>query len=81
MYGFQNVTPHFANDDAAKSIDKILEVITGAVAEGLTERQGDKDKNKAATDKKAAAPKAEAAPKVEAAPKADAAPKATEEAK
>ncbi|MBL4709429.1 MAG: 30S ribosomal protein S2 [Flavobacteriales bacterium] len=57
-----------ANDDAAKSIDKILEIITGAVAEGLSERQGDKDKNKAAADKAAA-------------PKAEVAPKATEEAK
>jgi small subunit ribosomal protein S2 len=45
------------NDDAAKSIDKILEIMTGAVAEGLTERQGEKDKNKAAADKKAAAKK------------------------
>ena len=42
------------NDDAAKSIDKILEIMTGAVAEGLSERQTDKDKNKAAADKKAA---------------------------
>lgn len=40
-----------ANDDAAKSIDKILEVITGAVAEGLSERQGEKDKNKASAEK------------------------------
>lgn len=44
-----------ANDDAAKSIDKILEVITGAVAEGLKERQGEKEKNKAAAEKNKAA--------------------------
>ena len=44
-----------ANDDAAKSIDKILEVMTGAVAAGLSERQTDKDKNKAAAEKKTAA--------------------------
>lgn len=44
-----------ANDDASKSIDKILEVITGAVAEGLTERQGERDKNKAAAEKNKAA--------------------------
>ena len=44
-----------ANDDAAKSIDKILEIITAAVAEGLAERQGEKEKNKAAADKKAKA--------------------------
>ncbi len=51
-----------ANDDASKSIDKVLEIITGAIAEGLTERQGEKDKNKAAADKKASpAPKAEEA--------------------
>lgn len=40
-----------ANDDASKSIDKLLEEVTAAVAEGLTERQGEKDKNKAAADK------------------------------
>ena len=32
-----------ANDDAAKSIDKILEIITTAVSEGLEERKNDKD--------------------------------------
>ncbi|KAA3646014.1 MAG: 30S ribosomal protein S2 [Bacteroidetes bacterium] len=37
-----------ANDDAAKSIDKILEIITTAVSEGLEERKNDKEKNKAA---------------------------------
>ena len=55
-----------ANDDAAKSIDKILQVVTEAVAEGLTERQGERDKNKAAAEKANAAEekeeKAEAAP-------------------
>jgi small subunit ribosomal protein S2 len=40
-----------ANDDASKSIDKLLEIITGAVAEGLAERQGEKEKNKAAVEK------------------------------
>lgn len=40
-----------ANDDASKSIDKILEIMTNAVAEGLTERQGERDKNKAAAEK------------------------------
>ena len=49
-----------ANDDAAKSIDKILEVVTGAVSEGLNERQAEKEKNKAAADKNKAAKKAEA---------------------
>ena len=49
------------NDDAAKSIDKILEIMTGDVAEGLSERQTDKDKNKAAADKQAAKKEAESA--------------------
>ncbi len=43
-----------ANDDAAKSINKILEVITSAVTAGLEERTVEKDKNKAAADKAAA---------------------------
>ncbi|MCB0820560.1 MAG: 30S ribosomal protein S2 [Bacteroidetes bacterium] len=34
-----------ANDDAAKSISLILEVVTGAIAEGLSERKHDKEKN------------------------------------
>lgn len=34
-----------ANDDAAKSIALILEVVTGAIAEGLSERKHDKEKN------------------------------------
>lgn len=62
-----------ANDDAAKSIDKVLEIMTGAVAEGLNERQGEKDKNKAAADKKEASKKVEAVAKEEA-PKKEAAP-------
>ncbi len=33
-----------ANDDAAKSISLILEVVTGAISEGLSERKMDKDK-------------------------------------
>ncbi len=40
-----------ANDDAAKSIDKILEVVTGAVSEGLEERKTEREKNKAASAK------------------------------
>lgn len=40
-----------ANDDAAASIDKLLEIITNEVKEGLAERQVEKDKNKAAKDK------------------------------
>jgi small subunit ribosomal protein S2 len=51
-----------ANDDASKSIDKVLTHVTNAIAEGLTDRKADKDKGK-----EAKAPKKEAAPKVEAA--------------
>jgi small subunit ribosomal protein S2 len=32
-----------ANDDASKSIDKILSLVTGAVVEGLADRKSDKD--------------------------------------
>ncbi len=32
-----------ANDDASKSIDKILSLVTGAVIEGLSDRKSDKD--------------------------------------
>jgi len=34
-----------ANDDAAKAISLILDVVTGAVQEGLSERKQEKDKN------------------------------------
>lgn len=63
-----------ANDDAAQSIDKILEHVTNAVKEGLDERNQEKAKNKAAADKaKAEADKAKAekAEKVEKAEKAE----------
>ena len=32
-----------SNDDASKSIDKILDLVTGAVAEGLQERKNEKE--------------------------------------
>ena len=35
-----------ANDDASKSIDKVLSYITDAINEGLTERKADKEKTK-----------------------------------
>lgn len=50
-----------ANDDATKSIALIMDVVTAAVAEGLSERKTDKDKQKQVKAKKA-----EAAEKVEA---------------
>lgn len=78
-----------ANDDASKSIDKILGIVTEAVSEGLTSRQSEKD---AANKGQEEAPAAEAAPEAPAAeavveaPAAEAAPEApaaesTEEAK
>ncbi len=64
-----------ANDDATKSIDKIMELVTAEVAKGLAERKEGKDQAKAeAATKEAAATKAAAekpAEKVEA-PKEDA---------
>ncbi|PHS10549.1 MAG: 30S ribosomal protein S2 [Kordia sp.] len=52
-----------ANDDASKSIDKILSHVTASVAEGLSDRKAEKDSKKAEDTKeveKAEAPKAEA---------------------
>jgi len=59
-----------SNDDASKSIDRIISSVTGAIVEGLAERKAGKDAEAAP---KAEAPKAEA-PKQEEAPKAEAAP-------
>jgi small subunit ribosomal protein S2 len=53
-----------ANDDASKSIDKVLSFVINSVAEGLSERKADKEKVK--VTKEVEAPKTEAAtPKVE----------------
>jgi small subunit ribosomal protein S2 len=46
-----------ANDDASKSIDKVLGYVTGAIAEGLSDRKADKEKAKVAKE----APKKEEA--------------------
>ena len=73
-----------SNDDASKSIDKILGLVTGALAEGLQERKSEKEGTAAsdAKDMEAAAKKTEAADTaVESAPKAEAAPEAPVEAK
>jgi small subunit ribosomal protein S2 len=59
-----------ANDDASKSIDKILTYVTSAIAEGLAERKAEKD---AAASSKEDAPKAKKAEKD--APKAEKAKK------
>ncbi len=62
-----------ANDDASKSIDKVMTYVSDAIIEGLSERKASKDapKKDAPAKAEAAAPaKTEAAP----APKAEAAP-------
>jgi small subunit ribosomal protein S2 len=64
-----------SNDDASKSIEKIVSRVSEAVIEGLAERKNNKDAEAAKAEApKAEAPKAEA-PKAEA-PKAKAAPAA-----
>jgi small subunit ribosomal protein S2 len=42
-----------ANDDASKSIEKVLSHVTGAIADGLSSRKADKDKTKEAPKAKA----------------------------
>ncbi len=55
-----------ANDDASKSIDKVLSYVTNAIAEGLSDRKADKEKVKEAkAPAKEEAPKKEVTPKVE----------------
>ena len=49
-----------ANDDASKSIDKVLSIVTSAVADGLSERKAEKEDKAEAKEAKKAAPKAEA---------------------
>lgn len=64
-----------SNDDASKSIEKILGYATDAIAEGLSERKADKDKAVADKDvKEAPKAKVKEAPKTEAktAPKTEA---------
>jgi small subunit ribosomal protein S2 len=74
-----------ANDDASKSIDKILSLVTGAVIDGLSDRKSDKDDfqddAEGATEAApvaAAVPVAEAPAAVEAAPAVEAEAPATE---
>ena len=71
-----------SNDDASKSIDKILGLVTGALAEGLQERKNEKEED--AKNMEAAAKKTEAAEAaVEVAPSVEKAPavKSSEEKK
>ena len=75
-----------SNDDASKSIDKILSLVTGALAEGLQERKNEKEedaKNMEAAAKKteAAEVAVEVAPSVEKAPAVKASEKSSEEKK
>ena len=46
-----------ANDDASKSIDKILSLVTASITEGLSERKSDKEET---TESTTEAPVAEA---------------------
>ena len=75
-----------SNDDASKSIDKILGLVTGALAEGLQERKNEKEedaKNMEAAAKKTEAAEAavEVASSVEKAPAVEASEKSSEEEK
>jgi len=54
-----------ANDDASKSIDKILSLVTTAVIEGLSDRGTEKETEVAAEEEAAPAVEAEAAPATE----------------
>ena len=70
-----------ANDDASKSIEKILGIVTDAVSEGLSTRQSEKEAaNKGKEEATTEAAKTEAAapeaPAVEIAPEAPEAPAA-----
>ena len=64
-----------ANDDASKSIDKILSLVTAAIVEGLSDRGSDKEGDATTEVVAPAAEAAEVTPALEAAP----APAATEE--
>ena len=64
-----------SNDDASKSIDKILTLVTAAIVEGLSDRGSDKEGDATVEVVAPATEAAEVAPAVEAAP----APTATEE--
>ena len=54
-----------ANDDASKSIDKILSLVTAAVIEGLSERGSDKETAEATTTEEAPVAAETAAPATE----------------
>ena len=69
-----------SNDDASKSIDKILSLVTAAIVEGLSDRGSDKEGEATAEVVAPAAQAVEVTPAVEVAPTVEAvAPTATEE--
>ena len=69
-----------SNDDASKSIDKILTLVTAAIVEGLSDRGSDKEGDATAAVVAPAAETAEVTPAAEAAPAVEAAaPTTTEE--
>lgn len=69
-----------SNDDASKSIDKILSLVTAAIVEGLSDRGSDKEGEATAEVAAPAAQAAEVTPVVEVAPTVEVvAPTATEE--
>ena len=72
-----------ANDDASKSIDKILGIVTDAVSEGLTARASEKEASNKGQDVEAptAAPEATTAPEAAAAPASDEAKEESTDAK
>ena len=57
-----------SNDDASKSIDKIVGYVSDAIIEGLAERKAGKDAQAEGKDAPADAPKAKAKPVAKAAP-------------
>jgi len=63
-----------ANDDASNSVSIILDKVTSAIKEGLSERKSEKEKE--AADKKVKKAKKEAAPAKEVAPAKEATPEA-----
>jgi small subunit ribosomal protein S2 len=66
-----------SNDDASKSIDKILSLVTAAVTEGLSNRNSDKEGDDATTDAPATAEAKEVKPATES-PKVEETAKAEE---
>ena len=59
-----------ANDDASKSVDKILSIVTSAIADGLNERKAERAEKDAKSQKPEAKAAAKPAKKAEKAPEA-----------